>query len=133
MEHQKTVLDKALNNNEEISNQLLPGAMIQFTSIVNTGSSQNEYGVGDMDISLHRAGQKYPWVDLMRINFSNPTYEKYLDAETSPPNSKGRDAFSDINRRLSVKQANFIASKIMKMLNKEFPDGIIPPDDEITL
>lgn len=123
MEHQTT-------NLEETKDPRLPGAMIMFSAALSTGSTENEYGVGDMDISLHRPGNKYPWIDLGRINFSNPTQKQYLDAEISDYGTDGRKAFLNINRRVSKIQAEYIALLIREMLMKEF-NGAIPPDDEI--
>lgn len=112
------------------SDNRLPGAMIMFASTSCTGSSEDQYGVGDMDLSLYRPGQKYPWVDLGRINYSHPTASQYLDAETSPSMTEGWRAHSNIHRRVSKKQAEYINMLIREMLMKEFA-GVIPPDDEI--
>lgn len=123
-------MEHKINTLEEQCDPHLPGAMITFASVCSTGSSENQYGIGDMDISLHRPGQQYPWLDLGRINFSNPTQSQYLDAETSPQFSEGRKAFADIERRLSKLQATYIVELFQEMMMKEFK-GVIPPDDEI--
>lgn len=39
---------------EENKDPRLPGAMIMFASTSCTGSSEDQYGVGDMDLSLYR-------------------------------------------------------------------------------
>lgn len=118
------------------SDNRLPGAMIMFATTSCTGSSEDQYGVGDMDLSLYRPGQKYPWIDLGRINYSHPTQSQYLAAENSEQQSTGwsghdcRMAYSNIHRRVSKKQAEYINMLIREMLMKEFA-GVIPPDDEI--
>lgn len=107
----------------------LPGAMIFFKSVNSTGSKEDEFGVGDMDISLHRPGEKYPWLDLGQINYSNPSLSQYRTA-VNTVSSKGSKPLSDINRRLSKKQAQWLFLLIQEMLTKEFA-GVIPADDEI--
>ncbi len=124
MEHQTTTLEEV----KEAAR--LPGAMVMFSSALSSGNHENSYGVGKMDISLHRPGQEYTWIDLADIYYSHPTHEQYLDAETSPSMSEGRRAHSDIHRRISKKQAQYINLLIQDMLMKEFA-GVIPPDDEI--
>ena len=114
----------------ETTNCELPGAVIHFSSVGSTGSSQNGFGVGDIDISIHRPGEKFPWIDLGRINYSSPTQTQYEDAETSPDMSEGRKAYVDINRRISKKQANYITFLICEMLKSEL-NGEIPADYEI--
>lgn len=106
----------------------LPGAQIDFQSICSTGSSENWFGVGKTDISLHRPGSKYPWVDLLDIGYSNPTDNQLLYAQTSPALSVIDG--SDIFRRVSRKQADAIKQVIMKALDKEF-NGVIPADDDL--
>ena len=62
----------------------LPGAQIEYQSICSTGSIENQFGVGKTDISLHRPGSKYQWVDLLNIGYSNPTENQMMDAQTVP-------------------------------------------------
>jgi len=104
--------------------------MIVFKQASSTGSRQNEYGVGSIDISLYRPDGKCKWVDLGEINYASPTSEQLLDAQTSPGFSKGAYANADIHRRLSFKQASAINNMIVIMLEKAF-NGVIPPDDEM--
>ena len=108
----------------------LPGAMIMFAATTSSGSHEDAFGVGTMDISLHRPGQKYPWLDLCEVNYSAPTPAQYMYAETSPNRSIGSQAKSNIHRRVSKTQARYINLLIQEMLMNEFK-GIIPPDDEI--
>lgn len=115
------------------SDKILPGAMIRFKSAGSNGSHENIYGVGEISLALHRPDAEYKWVDLGSIYYSAPTPEQYLDAETSPQFSEGNKAHSDINRRLSKKQAMFMVMKIREMIARQFSDGVIPPDDEIDL
>jgi hypothetical protein len=113
-----------------MNDKTLPGAQIPFQSICSTGFSHSAFGVGDMDISIHRPSGTYPWLDLGRINFSNPTTNQLLDAQTSPAYSEGSKALSDIHRRLSFKQANLIVNMMNVTLSKAF-NGEIPADDEV--
>jgi len=115
---------------QSLDHQTLPEARINFKSAVCCVSPENEFGVGHMSLSLPRSSCKYPWVDLGQIFYSSPTPKQCFDAETSPEFTEGKKAFSDINRRLSKKQATLIVDKINKMLIREFPNGI-PPDDDI--
>lgn len=123
MEHEKTVLEK-------VNDPRLPGAMIIFSQATSTGYHENSFGVGSMDVSFWRRDQKFQWIDLGHINYSNPTASQYLDAETSPDMSEGWKASADHHRRVSKLQAEYIVSLIQEMLMKEFK-GVIPPDDEI--
>lgn len=111
----------------------LPGAMIRFKSACSNGSHENIYGVGELSLALHRPDAVYKWVDLGCIYYSAPTPEQYLDAETSPQFSEGYKAHSDIHRRLSKKQAEFMVMKINEMIARQFSDAVIPSDDEIDL
>ncbi len=110
----------------------LPGAPVYFTNASCCGSHENGYGVGDFSLTLHRPGQKYVWVDLGHIYYSNPTPSQLEDAQTSPSFTAGAHAHADIHRRLSRKQAQLIVSRINRMINAEFFEGI-PADDEIQL
>lgn len=110
----------------------LPGALVIFHRATSTGSSEDPWGVGDMSLALHRPDNKWPWIDLGCIQYAIPTPEQYLDAQTSPQFTEGSNAYGNIHRRLSKKQAALIVKKINEMIVREFPDGI-PPDDEITL
>lgn len=113
-----------------MNDKTLPGAPILFKSARSTGHSTNGFGVGDMDISIHRPDSKYPWLDLGRINFASPTEQQLLDAQTSPAFSEGQKAFADINRRLSFKQAQLVRDIFIHTLEQAFR-GEIPADDEI--
>lgn len=113
-----------------MNEKTLPGAPVPYRNVVSTGRSMNSYGVGDIDISLHAPDGKYKWRDIACVKFASPTEEQLLDAQTSPTFSKGREAFADINRRLSYKQAELIKSMFILTLEKAFR-GEIPADDEI--
>ncbi len=116
----------------ESSEPHLPGAPVYFTNASCCGSHENGYGVGDFSLTLHRPGQKYVWVDLGHIYYSNPTPSQLEDAQTSPSFTAGAHAHADIHRRLSRKQAQLIVNRINRMINAEFFEGI-PADDEIQL
>jgi hypothetical protein len=113
-----------------MNNKTLPGTQIEFKQACSTGRTHRSFGVGDIDLSIHRPQSAYPWLDLGRINFASPTQEELLDAQTSPAFSDGANARVDINRRLSYKQAELVNTMIIHMLNKSF-NGVIPADDEI--
>lgn len=111
------------------------GAAIPFTSVSYPGSSENEFGIGSMSVSLSRPGT-YPWVDLLRVSYADPSPDKMADMESVAPFAPGWHARSDVNRRLSKKQAEYIGRLIGKMLIEEFSkDGelCIPSDSEIDI
>ncbi len=111
----------------------LPGATVQFVSACTSGSSTNAYGVGSLSLQLYRPGNKYPWIDLGCINFSAPRPEQFEAAKKAnaenPYNEDGQ-ALSNIYRRLSKKQADYIQHLICEALTEKLK-GEIPPDDEI--
>lgn len=107
----------------------LPGAPIRFRSVGCSGYHHNAFGVGSMDISIHREG-KWPWLDVGHVYFSDPTKEQILDADTSPFGSEGERAKSDIRRRLSFKQAQLVREVMSRALSLTF-ECEIPADDEI--
>ena len=113
-----------------MNEKTLPGAPVSYRNAASTGYSVDSYGIGDIDISLHTPEDKYKWKDIARVNFASPTEQQHLDAETSPEFTKGREAFGDINRRLSFKQAQLIKNMFILTLEKAFR-GEIPADDEI--
>lgn len=112
----------------------LPGAHILFAHATSTGRSQNQYGNGAMDLSLQRPGHQYPWLDLGSIYYSDPTPEQYKAAEemhrVNPYGELARNK-SDIHRRLSFKQAEYINYLIREMLTEKFSKDGIPADDEV--
>ncbi len=114
----------------ETFEQHLPGAPIRFTTASCCGSHENSFGVGELSLTLRRPQEKYVWVDIGHIYYSNPTPSQMEDAETSPKYSSGWNAVADIHRRLSRKQAEHVVNKINRMLATEFSEGI-PADDEI--
>ncbi len=112
----------------------LPGTHILFANATSTGHSQNQYGNGKMDLSLHRPGHQYPWLDLGVIYFSNPTAEQYKAAEEMQrafPYGELAGNKSDMHRRLSFKQAEYINYLIREMLMDKLNRGGIPADDEV--
>lgn len=113
-----------------MNEKTLPGAPVSYRNVASTGWSMNSYGVGDIDISLHAPDGKYKWRDIARVQFASPTEQQLLDAQTSPEFTEGRKALSNINRRLSFKQAQLIKSMFILTLEKAF-QGEIPADDEI--
>lgn len=114
----------------------LPGAHILFANASSTGHSKNHFGNGTMDISLHRPHSPYPWLDLGNIYYSSPTEEQLKAAEKvhkeEPYGTEARN-HSDIRRRLSFKQAQYVNYLIREMLTEKFSKDGIPPDDEIDL
>lgn len=112
-----------------MTDKTLPGAPIRFRNISCSGYHQNAFGVGSMDISAQREG-KWPWLDIGRVNFSSPTQEQLLDADTSPFGSEGDNAKSDIRRRLSFKQAQLVREVMSRALTLTF-ECEFPADDEI--
>jgi hypothetical protein len=113
---------------EKKDTQMLPGISINFQSICSTGRHENSFGVGSTDISLHRTDKETPWMDLIEIKYSNPTQDQLLDAQTTPGFLSRHT--SDINRRVSFKQACLIQKVVMQALDKEFK-GTIPADDDL--
>ena len=113
-----------------MNEKTIPGAPVPYRAVLSSGHSTNGYGVGDIDISLHTPQSKYNWRDIARVNFSSPTEQQFLDAQTSPEFTEGHKAFSNINRRLSFKQAQLVTNMFILTLEKAF-HGEIPADDEI--
>ena len=113
---------------EKKDTQMLPGISINFQSICSTGRYENSFGVGSTDISLHRTDKETPWMDLIEIKYSNPTQDQLLDAQTTPGFLSCHT--SDINRRVSFKQACLIQKVVMQALDKKFK-GTIPADDDL--
>lgn len=105
----------------------LPGAFVTAVPSI-TGSSETCYGVGSISIGARRPNGHQ--MDLCSINYASPTPSAYEDAQTSPRWSDGEKAFGDINRRLSKKQAMWIAVHLERRLAELMKDGI-PADDEI--
>ena len=111
------------------------GAQIPFTSVSYPGSCENEFGVGSMLVSLSRPGA-YPWVDLLQVSYADPSPDEMAAMESAAPFTPEWYARSDVNRRLSKKQAEYISRLIDKMLIEEFSkDGelCIPSDSEIDI
>ena len=114
----------------------LPGAHILFAHATSTGHSQNQYGNGKMDISLQRPHSPYPWLDLGVIYYSSPTQDQLKAAEKvhkEEPHGPEACNYSDIHRRLSFKQAQYINYLIREMLMEKFNKDGIPSDDEIVV
>lgn len=116
-----------------MSDKTLPGAVVNFAGATSTGCHTNHLGIGSMDISLRRPGTPWPWLDLGEIYFASPTPAQY-DAAVRAKATPGPDgcAFSNIHRRLSRKQAEYIVGLISRMLEEKFK-GQIPADDEIDM
>ena len=112
----------------------LPGVHIRFAHATSTGHFQNQYGNGKMDLSLHRPHSPYPWLDLGLIYYSAPTaeqlkaIEKVCEEDPYGPEAHNR---SDVHRRLSFKQAEYVNYLILEMLTEKFGKDGIPCDDEI--
>lgn len=112
----------------------LQGAHILFAHATSTGHTQNQYGNGKMDLSLHRPHSPYPWLDLGVIYYSAPTAEqlKAIEkiCEEDPYGAEAHNR-SDVCRRLSFKQAEYVNYLIREMLTEKFGKDGIPCDDEI--
>lgn len=111
------------------------GATIPFTAVSYPGSTESEFGIGSMSVSLCRPGP-YPWVDLLRVSYADPSPDKMAAMESAAPFTTEWHVRSDVNRRLSKKQAEYISRLIGKMLIEEFwKDGelCIPSDAEIDI
>lgn len=117
----------------------LKGAMIMTSGVSSSGHSENSYGVGSFSLDARRTDGRY--VDIGELWFANPTPEQLRAAEaaarqysSSSPvradHAAGK-AYSDIQRRLSLKQANYLMHIITRALNEALPDGVIPHDDDI--
>lgn len=108
-----------------------PGASFRFASVSSSGSRTNEFGVGSMSLGMYRPGNHWPQVDLGEIWFSSPTPDQYKEAENlRGVFTKEGLNFSDIHRRISRKQAEYIVYLITSMLSEKLK-GEMPTDDEI--
>lgn len=111
----------------------LPGAPFRFASVSSSGSHINAFGVGEMSLGMYRPGNYWPQVDLGQIYFSAPTPDQYEEA-TKLKGSITKEAcnFSDIHRRISRKQAEYVTYLIVSMLSEKLK-GEMPTDDEIDI
>lgn len=103
------------------------GQVIEFTHATSTGSHENVYSVGSLDISLRKKDQR--WIDLLEIRYTNHTEEDYREADRKV--SSTRD-FSDMHRRLSRAQAEYLKDFLIAKITEEF-NGVFPSDREILL
>ncbi|WP_396190413.1 hypothetical protein [Flavobacterium sp.] len=86
-----------------------------------------------MSLGLHRPRHEYPHVDLANIYFSCPNEAQLKTAKEEHDRSvftKEGQNYTNIRRRVSMKQAEYITHLISEMLTEKFKDGI-PPDSEI--
>jgi hypothetical protein len=110
--------------------KLLHGKAVPIEDISSCGSSQEgKFGTGDMSISTRNMYDKWS-IDIGQIYFADPSEEQRLDAETTPTFSKEDMIATNVNRRLSRIQAEYINRLICKALNEELM-GVIPSDEEI--
>lgn len=107
------------------------GAAIMFDYVTSTGYYRNKFGNGDVSISMHRPGDGYEWLDLLRINFTQPRDDQFLDCITAPSHTEAAKEKSNMSRRLSFVQANYIKNILIKAMKEAFPVGVIPSDEEI--
>ena len=107
------------------------GAAIEFDNVTSTGHYKNEFGNGNMDISMSLPGNRYKWLDLLRINFTQPTDDQFLNCKAAPSFTEASKQEIDMYRRLSFVQANYIKDILIKVLEEEFAGGVIPSDEEI--
>lgn len=107
------------------------GSAIEFEHVTSSGYSQNAFGNGNMDISMHRPGPGYKWLDVLDIHFTQPTTDQFMDCMTAPSHTEDAQEKSNMFRRLSFVQANYIKDILIKALEEEFAGGVIPSDEEI--
>lgn len=88
-----------------------------------------EFGTGDISLSTRHTVDGHA-IDIGEIYFSQPTEEQRLNADTTPFFTKEGMKSTNVNRRLSKIQADYVTALICKALNEEF-NGVIPSDDEI--
>lgn len=119
-----------LTEPNDLSEEKLPGAFVQFTSAGSSGHRTNHLGNGEISLHLHSAGRAAPWTSIGEIYFSSPNKEQLERMETAPSSSSDFREFCNYKRRLSFKQACFLQEKIAEFIMFEFK-GIIPTDDEI--
>lgn len=110
-----------------MSDKHFEGQVIEFTHATSTGSHENAYSVGSLDISLRKKDQR--WIDLLEIRYTNHTEEDYREADRKV--SSTRD-FSDMQRRLSRAQAEYLKDFLIAKITEEF-NGVFPSDREILL
>ena len=115
------------NNETEIT---LPGAMTIFKSSSSSGSHENSYGNGEINLCLQTNNPSQPWISLGQIYFASPTKDQLEKMETAPSTSHDYLELCTMKRRLSKKQAHHIQKKISNFISDEFK-GCISPDDEI--
>lgn len=106
------------------------GNAIIFTSSASSGSSENHYGNGSVDIYLHRPGSDYVWLDLGEINYTDSSSSMIKEMEAAKPYSQAANELPVHRRRLSRKQASYIQKEISNFLEERF-QGVIPSDAEI--
>ncbi len=111
----------------------MPGYPVGFKHLSSGGLCQGRFGQGHVGFAAVRMnpGPQQMHLDLGHIFYSNPTEEDLLEAATTPWKEHADSmAASNINRRLSLIQAQFLASEICKFLDDKF-EGVIPSDEEI--
>jgi hypothetical protein len=111
------------------------GKAIQIQPISSSGwHLEPEFGTGDISLNTRLVvdGQvdNGHSIDIGKIEFTQPTTEQRLNADTTPFFTKEGINACNVNRRLSKIQAEYITALICKALNEEF-NGVIPSDDEI--
>ncbi len=110
--------------------RLLHGKAVRIQDIGCCGAfTEGKFGTGDLSISSRNVYDQWA-IDIGKIYFAEPSEEQRLDAETTPTFSKEGMTATDVGRRLSRIQAEYINSLICKALNAELK-GIIPSDEEI--
>jgi hypothetical protein len=107
------------------------GAAIEFDHVTSSGYRQNAFGNGHIDISMHRPGPGYKWLDVLDIHFTQPTADQFMGCMTAPGHTEDAQEKSNMFRRLSFAQANYIKDILIKALEEEFAGGVIPSDEEI--
>ncbi len=111
------------------------GKAIQIQPISSSGwNLEPEFGTGDISLDtrliVKESNDNGHAIDIGKINFAQPTEEQRLNADTAPFFTKEGMKSTNVNRRLSKIQADYITALICKALNEEF-NGVIPSDDEI--
>lgn len=110
--------------------QKFHNSSVPINDIHSCGSSQEpDFGTGDISISTRNHINGHA-IDIGRIYFAEPTAEQRLNADTTSMFSKEGATASNVNRRLSRIQAEYVTMLINKALNEEF-NGVIPSDAAI--
>jgi len=124
------LIKEATSEMDESCSKNYQGSEILFSNASSDGNYTNSSGNGDISINISRLNSDYKWLDLGHIYFTNPNKQQLMNMETSPHYTKEYREYVNNKRRLSFKQASYIASEIAAFINNKFK-GKIPSDEEI--